>query len=846
VREGMAMEIQKRLMELKDSQHKILEEYESLVKDYDSNGLVSQNEKLRKELAECKDRLDHLEVKYENVTTENQKLRISLKEQILDEKLNILKISRNKLDAYFKSSSDDSKNRLIALEQQAEKEITMLKQVAAQNLGIEQETFVAELNQWAQTLGGKIREHREQLSVNSERVAGGIQNQFDALGAEGVSEEVIQKRIQQNETEMKIGLNWINKIGIVLILFGIGAAAKYVHSTWFTDYMRGASFFLLGGLFLAGGEWLYRKGKDTFSRGLLGGGVSILYCSVFYSYFLLHIIDIYSGLFMAVLITLTTVVLSIRYQSKTICSLGLVGGYLPFFSYLMSFGIKGEACYIAMGYLFLLNLSVLGVSFLKKWNVVHYLSMLFHIPALMYLVFNADNVFAGILYTILTFTTHLFTQLAYPLKYAVAIKRVDLIMLGANTFFSCTILYGLFDKGGLSDYNGLLALTFCLVYIGVAKLIERRMSGDKYSSILFYVTSLTFAVLMIPFQFGMQWMSMGWLVESIILIIYSLKYQMEKMEKAGWLIFALCLGAFYLGDWAHMLPFTRARYFNYKFTGITIGTILVTAAYLMDSQKGGISKYGRFWNIVMRFKYFAILNAWVYLLYSGKEIYSTWMPRGYHFEFYMITLMAVINIGAGYGICRIPLLYNKVVQAISFMFYMFGILLCVWINLFVPVIKRFSDSNAAEYGAIVVLIVFNLLMLLVLRELLIAIIKRQRISLEFYPLGIIIYLLGTVTIILSQQFHLGGSHFISSLVCLLAALGSLVYGFRKNYIYTRKFGLGLSIFATVKLFLIDLTFLDTLKKIIAYFVFGFVLLGISYLYQRLRAEAEGKDHGHKM
>jgi hypothetical protein len=842
----MILEIQEKLVELKDSQRKILDQYESLLNDYDSNGLVNKNEELQKKLVEYKGRLNHLQVKYESLTTENQKLRISIKEQILDEKLNILKISRAKIDTYFKSTMDDCENRLLAMEIQLGKEIAKLRSGAVENLGGDQEIFVGELNQWSQTLGKKISMHREKLGADADRVANVIQSKFDALGTEGVSEELVQNRIRQNETEMKIGLNWINKIGIILILFGVGAAAKYVHSTWFTDYMRGASFFILGGLFLAGGEWLYRKSKDVFAKGLLGGGVSILYCAVFYSYFLLHIIDIQAGLFLSVLITLTTVVLSIRYQSKTICSLGLIGGYLPFFSYLTSFGISGEACYISMGYLFLLNLSVVGVSFWKKWNVVSYLSMLFHIPSLIYLVFNADNVFVSMIYTIVTFTGNLFIQLAYPLKYAMEIKRVDLILMGVNTFLSCTILYGLFAKGKLSDYNGLLALAFCFVYIGVAKLIERRLPNEKYGVVLFYATSLTFAVLMIPFQLGVQWMSIGWLVESVILIIYSLKYQLEKMEKAGWLIFSLCLGAFYLVDWGHMLSLTANRYFDYKFTGITVGTILVTAAYLLDSQKGGLSKYGRFWNIAMGFKYFAIVNAWIYLLYIGGEFYSAWMPRGYHFEFYKIALMAVINIGSGYIICRISLLYNKVVQMISCMFYSFGILLCIVINLFIPVINRISDINASEYGAVAVLIVFNLLMLVVVQELLITIIKRQRVNLEFYPLGIIIYLLGNVTIILTQQFHLGSGHFISSLVCLLAALGSLVYGFRKNYIYTRRFGLGLSVFATVKLFLIDLMFLDTLKKIIAYFVFGFVLLGISYLYQRLRIEAEGKDHDQKM
>jgi uncharacterized membrane protein len=46
--------------------------------------------------------------------------------------------------------------------------------------------------------------------------------------------------------------------------------------------------------------------------------------------------------------------------------------------------------------------------------------------------------------------------------------------------------------------------------------------------------------------------------------------------------------------------------------------------------------------------------------------------------------------------------------------------------------------------------------------------------------------------------------------------------------------LGLSIFATGKLFIFDLAYLRIEGKILAYFAFGAIMLGISYVYQKLR------------
>jgi len=57
------------------------------------------------------------------------------------------------------------------------------------------------------TLVEKIRDYRKDLHDTALLLTTGPQAQFDALTAEDVSEEVIQKRMRQNETEMK---NWLN------------------------------------------------------------------------------------------------------------------------------------------------------------------------------------------------------------------------------------------------------------------------------------------------------------------------------------------------------------------------------------------------------------------------------------------------------------------------------------------------------------------------------------------------------------------------------------------------------------------------------------------------------------
>lgn len=95
-------EIKDKLHKLKEDQKNLLSKYESLVTEYDSVDVINENSELKREVDDKKKRLKDLEKKYSKAISENQHLRVSLQEQILDEKLNILKISQQKLIRIFK------------------------------------------------------------------------------------------------------------------------------------------------------------------------------------------------------------------------------------------------------------------------------------------------------------------------------------------------------------------------------------------------------------------------------------------------------------------------------------------------------------------------------------------------------------------------------------------------------------------------------------------------------------------------------------------------------------------------------------------------------------------------
>ncbi|MCX7843082.1 MAG: DUF2339 domain-containing protein, partial [Clostridia bacterium] len=143
---------------------------------------------------------------------------------------------------------------------------------------------------------------------------------------------------------------------------------------------------------------------------------------------------------------------------------------------------------------------------------------------------------------------------------------------------------------------------------------------------------------------------------------------------------------------------------------------------------------------------------------------------------------------------------------------------------------------------LVVLLVFNVFAFLSVSDIVLSFVRKGAGSLEFYPLFMGLYLLGIITSLLVVQvksFVIADINVITSLVFLIFAFFYIIYGFNKHYSNMRRLGLGLSIFSTAKLFIFDLRFLDAVGRIISYFAFGLVLIGISLVYQRFKKSMEG-------
>lgn len=834
------MDVRERLTKLLQAESQSVSELQEIIAAYDQDRVVRENEALKNTLARLQSENTRLSGQFSDASAENARLRVALNEQILNERLNILKISRRKMETYFQNAENGENNRLFLLELQFKNKLQEIRAKLSDALMAEEALLKEELDQLTAKVSGTLAEKRKALAEERQQWMTELDARCQQFGDEPLDAAAVQRRLFQNNLERLLGLSWTNKLGIFLIVVATVMLVKYGYNNWFHPgpYAKGVLLLVLGLGFLGGGELLNRKQQNTFALGLVSGGIAILYITAFSSYFFLEILDLQAAALFAVLVTLGTVALSLRYNSRGIAVFGLIGGYLPFFAYVFNMDLTVTAVYIAMAYVFLLNAMLLAVSLVRKWQIVSWVGLLLSIPVMLYLISGLPRAVPSLLFVMGMFALYLAIILGYAVRFRTALAQQEIFLLALNTTVSCASAYWILSRAGWDDYRGFLAVGFALLYIGLGRLLERIVPQERLMRTIFYLTALTFVTLVVPFQFGKVWLSIGWTIEAVFLVIYGLRLDSKLMQWAGWAVLGLSYAAFVIAadsvDPMH----------HYRFALLTVGMAAVIAAHRPNSDGSSvISVLGRGFNLA---KYFILAHILCYAVIESSEAFDAWVRPYIDWNWHLVDFYAALTCMAAavlvcYGMHRLKLTQDRIVAGA----------VCVVIAVIDLVILNLATDSVFPNGAfgpasvndpvswITLVLLIGLLgfVFATLRKAVLAVLSRFGYNLEWYPVILAIYLIIAIIIVRRCQFFwIPSSHFVESFAMMILSLALVVYGLKQYYVYIRRFGLGLALLATAKLVFLDLSGLSSLTRIFAFFGFGVVFLAISYIYQKLESQ----------
>jgi hypothetical protein len=626
------------------------------------------------------------------------------------------------------------------------------------------------------------------------------------------------------------------------------------------DIFKGIVMFTISALFLLAGlvvpRWLNSKQASVFSLGLTSVGVAGLYASLSVSYFILSILSMYPAIILCILITAGAFALSQRYDAQNIAAFALIGGYLPMFS------MAGNTTllYAAMVYYVVLNLFALVISCYKQWRFSMFIgfSLNFivtaYIVTLMYGQINhaSDGVFLlsiqlpTVAYVFFAFANYTLIPIISSYRIKRPLVKADVVLLSLNAVLSALLMYAALDAMKLSDFTGIAALVFAAAYLCLGWSAAKRMGDAKRTIALFYLTGLTFVVLVIPLQFGRAWLSLGWLAQAVALAIYGILYDAKPFKKAGMVIGGLCLGAFIIFD----LGFRVDHLFAYKYLAITAGSVLVLTALAYKKSFFSFEE--------KTFKYASVINLWLYfmyLVYKSRYFLFEWLNGSLLDAAFLLNAMGVtVTFLFAATLPRITAIADKGTRIITVVLSVLGMLMLFAVTQYSQLFGYGIGDRpplTVMFIATLVLIMLCALAVLTMYNILKyftrfiklpprlhgrAVSEADEVRIRYdhpqwLPFGVSAYFLIILTQNLITQYRLSTASIVISLIFIITALAWVIFGFIRRVAFMRRFGLGLSIMAVAKLFLIDLSGLTTGSRIVSFFAFGATMLGISFVYQ---------------
>lgn len=297
----------------------------------------------------------------------------------------------------------------------------------------------------------------------------------------------------KSELEKFIGENLISKIGIVVLIIGVGIGAKYaIDRGWITPLMRIIFGYAIG-FGLLGLAVKLKPKYHNFSAVLLSGGMAIMYFITYFAYSLYELIPQSAAFALMVMFTAFTVASAIIYSRQVIAHIGLVGAYaVPF---LLS-NNSGNYPFL-FTYMALVNLGVLAVSVKKYWKPLSYTAFIFT-----WATFGGwfaskyrgdDHFFLALLFLGIFFATFYLLTIVQHRLFEERTGVADLIL----TIFNTLIFYGFcFSMIDRTDIYGRYLTLFA--YIGAFTLGILIVSIRDYRRPLFLIsfacTWLTFLV----------------------------------------------------------------------------------------------------------------------------------------------------------------------------------------------------------------------------------------------------------------------------------------------------------------------------------------------------------------
>lgn len=675
----------------------------------------------------------------------------------------------------------------------------------------------------------------------------------------------------KSNIEKFIGENLISKIGIIILVFGVGIGAKYsMDNNLISPLMRIVLGYITGGALLGVGMRLREK-YTNYSAVLVSGAMAVMYFITYAGYSFYGLMPQAIAFALMVVFTAFTVFAAIRYDRSVIAHIGLVGAYgVPF---LLS-NDSGNVVFL-FSYMTLVNSGILFIAFKRYWKSIYYSS--FILSWLIYLGWfigdnGINNLGLSMLFATVFFILFYGITMAYKLVAKEAFVRQDIVLVLLNAFIFYGIGYAALNDSLSADaYLGLFTLGNAILHFVVSVVIYRQQDIDRNLFYLVIGLVLVFLTIAIPVQLDGNWVTLLWAGEALLLFWIGNKNEVAFYQKMSYPVMFIAFFSL-IDDWDGTYT-NMAYYYSDSYTWITpilnitfLTSILVVLCYgaivYIDNPfapKGQSTEKGRLITIlgylapsllliVLYFAFYLEISAHCSQLYmssmsqeqidnySHGDLSLLWIKDMWLINYSLLFLALLILVNNKWLKSKIIVfltLFFAVVFTIGFLPEVYAMLKDIqqayWVEL---------ATNDWQYVSIryVYFALMGGVAYLLWKS--IPLLSEEDIFRKIggvYINFVALFILSTELVYLMEILGSNQSNKLGlSILWGVYALGLVVWGIWKNSQYIRIMGFALFGITLVKLFFYDIAHLETIAKTIVLVALGVLLLVISFLYNKYK------------
>jgi uncharacterized membrane protein len=388
----------------------------------------------------------------------------------------------------------------------------------------------------------------------------------------------------RRDLEQLIGGSLFNWLGIIAVSLTVGFFLKYAFDNdWIGQRGQVLLGALLGGGILLAAERLRARGYRSYAYVLSGGGILILYLTVYAARVFYALVDVLPAFLLMIGVTATAVLLAARHNAYAIAVLGLIGGFMT--PALLSTGVDNQIG--LFGYVALLNSGVLALAYFKRWRSLNH--MAFFATALTFAGWSIVHYEERKLWLTLFFLILFFLMFnALGIVYNVVKQRparwfdISLIITNATLFFAAS--YALLEPAHHSILGSYAFLWSCF-YALLFYFTYKRHAADKLLALSYVGAAVTFFTLAAAIQLDQQWVTIVWAMEALMLTWIGLRAGTDAPRYVALPVFLFATTRWFMSDLSE---------FSYR-AGETFVPLLnrraVSAAALVAALGGAIWLY---------------------------------------------------------------------------------------------------------------------------------------------------------------------------------------------------------------------------------------------------------------